>query len=157
MFISTLSQIWWFPLFKIVGFPFSKIWWFPLFKIVCFSLSKILCFPLAASFISQHTWAFILSSYVYASIWAFTPVLGWGSYGVEPYGTSCTIQWNRSKGFVTLMLLLCILLPVVIMKCCYGSVYVYLRKNRKSFKQPRSRASSNIKKREGYLLKVWHK
>ena len=33
--------------------------------------------------------------YAYSGIWALLPFLGWGGYNVEPYGTSCTLEWTR--------------------------------------------------------------
>lgn len=33
--------------------------------------------------------------WVYTFFWAFLPAFGFGTYGPEPYGTSCTINWYR--------------------------------------------------------------
>lgn len=109
---------------------------------------------ISAPFFSKHTNFFIIGSYVYACAWASFPMLGWGEYGVEAYGTSCTLKWTENRGFVTLMLISCIIFPVIIMKFCYGGVYLYLRRHCKAFRTDRSKMGSNVRKREGYLIKV---
>lgn len=108
----------------------------------------------SASSLSKYTKFFIIGSYVYACLWASLPLLGWGEYGVEPYGTSCTLKWTSDKEFVTLMLISCIILPVFVMKYCYGGVYLYLRRHCKKFRTDRSKTGNNIRKREEYLIKV---
>lgn len=108
----------------------------------------------SAPFFSKHTNFFIIGSYVYACAWASFPMLGWGEYGVEAYGTSCTLKWTENRGFVTLMLISCIIFPVIIMKFCYGGVYLYLRRHCKAFRTDRSKMGINVRKREGYLIKV---
>ena len=35
--------------------------------------------------------------YANSAIWSIGPILGWGSYGLEPYGTSCTLDWKVCK------------------------------------------------------------
>ena len=40
--------------------------------------------------------------YANSAIWSIGPILGWGSYGLEPYGTSCTLDWKvcTTKAFM---------------------------------------------------------
>lgn len=111
-------------------------------------------FYISASFLSKYTSLCIIGSYIYACMWASLPLLGWGQYGVEPYGTSCTLKWTANKGFVTVMLIACIIFPVVVMKCCYGGVYLYLRRHCRTFRTMRNKMGDNVRKREEYLIKV---
>lgn len=41
----------------------------------------------------RHVFVSIVLLWVYTLFWAFLPVFGFGNYGPEPYGTSCTISW----------------------------------------------------------------
>lgn len=121
---------------------------------MCVIERSLLSILFSAPFFSKHTNFFIIGSYVYACAWASFPMLGWGEYGVEAYGTSCTLKWTENRGFVTLMLISCIIFPVIIMKFCYGGVYLYLRRHCKAFRTDRSKMGINVRKREGYLIKV---
>ncbi|XP_062591798.1 opsin-5-like isoform X1 [Saccostrea cucullata] len=122
--------------------------------LMSFSRYIHVCKSSKSSSLSKYTNFFIIGSYVYACLWASLPLLGWGQYGVEPYGTSCTLKWTANKGFVTLMLILCIVFPVIVMKFCYGGVYLYLRRHCKAFRTVRSKTGDNIRKREEYLIKM---
>ncbi|XP_021358232.1 opsin-5-like [Mizuhopecten yessoensis] len=79
--------------------------------------------------LTKHTSVLVFFTYVYACIWSIPPFLGWGNYGVEPHGTSCTLNWSGSRSFVTVMLIMCIILPVVIMTFCYGRVLLFLKRS----------------------------
>ncbi|XP_022346175.1 visual pigment-like receptor peropsin [Crassostrea virginica] len=122
--------------------------------LMSFSRYVHVCKNSKSSSLSKYTKFFIIGSYVYACLWASLPLLGWGEYGVEPYGTSCTLKWTSDKEFVTLMLISCIILPVFVMKYCYGGVYLYLRRHCKKFRTDRSKTGNNIRKREEYLIKM---
>lgn len=41
----------------------------------------------------RHISLSIVLVWVYTFFWAFLPTFGFGTYGPEPYGTSCTINW----------------------------------------------------------------
>uniref|UniRef100_A0A4W6DCK9 Opsin 8, group member b n=1 Tax=Lates calcarifer TaxID=8187 RepID=A0A4W6DCK9_LATCA len=38
-----------------------------------------------------------LWTWLYALIWALFPALGWGRYGPEPFGLSCSLAWGQMK------------------------------------------------------------
>nr|XP_003215417.1 PREDICTED: opsin-5 [Anolis carolinensis] len=67
----------------------------------------------------------IMLIWAYAVLWAILPLLGWGHYGPEPFGTSCTIAWgqfhNSQKGFAFIlsMFILCTFLPAITIIMCY--------------------------------------
>ncbi|XP_010221965.1 PREDICTED: opsin-5 [Tinamus guttatus] len=63
--------------------------------------------------------------WLYSLLWAILPLIGWGYYGPEPFGISCTIAWskfhNSSNGFsfILSMFLLCTVLPALTIVACY--------------------------------------
>ncbi|XP_065587172.1 opsin-5-like [Cyrtonyx montezumae] len=63
--------------------------------------------------------------WLYSLLWAILPLVGWGYYGPEPFGISCTIAWSKfhssSNGFsfILSMFLLCTVLPALTIIACY--------------------------------------
>lgn len=76
----------------------------------------------------------ITSIWLYALLWAIFPLVGWGHYGPEPFGISCTIAWsefqNSNNGFTFIlsMFLLCTITPAVIIITCYTTIAWKLHK-----------------------------
>ncbi|XP_063296914.1 opsin-5-like [Pelobates fuscus] len=72
--------------------------------------------------------------WLYALLWAIFPLLGWGRYGPEPFGISCTIAWadfqNSSNGssFIISMFTLCTLTPAITIIACYSRIAWKLHK-----------------------------
>ncbi|KAM4772192.1 opsin-5-like [Rhinophrynus dorsalis] len=72
--------------------------------------------------------------WLYALLWAVSPLLGWGSYGPEPFGTSCTIAWaefhNSLNGFsfILSMFIFCTITPAIAIITCYSSIVWKLHK-----------------------------
>ena len=78
--------------------------------------------------------------YANSAIWSIGPILGWGSYGLEPYGTSCTLDWKvcTPKAFmkneatnrlVTLVKHQLISLKGLMKRCIFSSCKCQLLKN----------------------------
>ncbi|XP_077567380.1 opsin 8, group member b [Stigmatopora nigra] len=69
-------------------------------------------------------------SWLYALFWALLPVLGWGRYGPEPFGLSCSLAWGRLRrqdsSFVVAMFSFNLALPAAVIICCYFSIAVKL-------------------------------
>ncbi|XP_073349630.1 opsin 8, group member a [Pagrus major] len=63
--------------------------------------------------------------WLYASLWALFPLLGWGSYGPEPFGLACSIDWTgygeslNHATFIMTLSILCTFLP------CLAIVFTY--------------------------------
>uniref|UniRef100_A0A8D0HLU6 G-protein coupled receptors family 1 profile domain-containing protein n=1 Tax=Sphenodon punctatus TaxID=8508 RepID=A0A8D0HLU6_SPHPU len=63
--------------------------------------------------------------WLYSLLWAILPLLGWGYYGTEPFGISCTIAWNEfhnssnGSSFIISMFVLCTILPALTITTCY--------------------------------------
>ncbi|XP_016087651.1 uncharacterized protein [Sinocyclocheilus grahami] len=66
----------------------------------------------------------------YTLFWASLPVFGFGSYGPEPFGTSCTINWWRMKSslndrvYIYLILSLCFGLPTFTIITSYLAILI---------------------------------
>ncbi|OPJ73686.1 opsin-5 [Patagioenas fasciata monilis] len=79
-----------------------------------------------SSKITKNAVRFVITSiWLYSLLWAILPLVGWGYYGPEPFGISCTIAWskfhNSSNGFsfILSMFLLCTVLPALTIVACY--------------------------------------
>ncbi|XP_018425859.1 PREDICTED: opsin-5-like [Nanorana parkeri] len=72
--------------------------------------------------------------WLYALLWAIFPLVGWGHYGPEPFGVSCTIAWaefqNSTNGFsfIVSMFLLCTVTPAATIITCYSRIAWKLHK-----------------------------
>ncbi|XP_028253561.1 opsin 8, group member b [Parambassis ranga] len=69
-------------------------------------------------------------TWLYALIWALFPILGWGRYGPEPFGLSCSLAWGQLKhegvSFVISMFSFNLVIPTVIIICCYFGIAIKL-------------------------------
>ncbi|XP_065819892.1 opsin 8, group member b [Labrus bergylta] len=68
--------------------------------------------------------------WLYALIWAMFPILGWGRYGPEPFGLSCSLAWGQMKtegfSFVISMFTLNLVTPSFIIFGCYFGITINL-------------------------------
>ncbi|XP_012722095.2 opsin-5-like [Fundulus heteroclitus] len=71
-----------------------------------------------------------LWTWLYALIWALFPILGWGRYGPEPFGLSCSLAWGQMKhegfSFVISLFSMNLLMPSVIIIGCYLGIAIRL-------------------------------
>ena len=66
--------------------------------------------------------------YLNALIWAICPLLGWGHYGIEPFGLVCSIDWSRpSYSYILCIFLFVFLLPLTLMLVCYSRIFIMVR------------------------------
>ncbi|XP_063775560.1 opsin-5-like [Pseudophryne corroboree] len=79
--------------------------------------------------------------WIYALLWALLPLVGWGHYGPEPFGVSCTIAWaefhDSTSGFsfILSMFVLCTMAPAITVVTCYIRIAWKLHK---AYKEIRS-------------------
>ncbi|KAF7657304.1 hypothetical protein LDENG_00029150, partial [Lucifuga dentata] len=69
--------------------------------------------------------------WVYTLLWALFPVLGWGRYGPELFGLSCSIAWGQlinagDFSFIISLFSFNLVVPSVIITCCYFSITIKL-------------------------------
>ncbi|XP_040204364.1 opsin-5-like [Rana temporaria] len=82
----------------------------------------------------QAIYILIAGIWLYALLWAIFPLVGWGHYGPEPFGISCTIAWaefqNSTNGFsfIISMFILCTIAPAVTIITCYTRIVWKLHK-----------------------------
>ncbi|XP_071779433.1 opsin 8, group member b [Centroberyx gerrardi] len=71
-----------------------------------------------------------LWTWMYALLWALFPILGWGRYGPEPFGLSCSLAWgdmkNKGFSFVISMFSFNLVMPSVIIIFCYFGIAIKL-------------------------------
>ncbi|XP_054900143.1 opsin 8, group member b [Poeciliopsis prolifica] len=83
-------------------------------------------------------------TWLYALVWALFPILGWGRYGPEPFGLSCSLAWGQMKhegfSFVVSLFSVNLLAPSVIIAFCYFGIairlYVTYKKSASSSRVP---------------------
>ncbi|XP_045202610.1 opsin-5-like [Mercenaria mercenaria] len=95
----------------------------------------------------------LILPYVYALVWSSLPLSGWGSYSLESYGTSCTIQWNENRAFITMMSLFCIFTPSVIIFFAYSLILLKCRTSHRNVREWQRR-SRKMSRKEFFLIKI---
>ena len=64
--------------------------------------------------------------YTHSLIITCMPLLGWSSYVIESFGTSCSIDWTSNSdaavSYYCTILLCCYLLHVVVFAYCYSNI-----------------------------------
>ncbi|XP_064196337.1 opsin-5 [Anguilla rostrata] len=76
----------------------------------------------------HHAFLAMVFTWLYASFWATMPLVGWGNYAPEPFGTSCTLDWwlaqasASGQSFVMCILFFCLIFPTVIIVFSYAKI-----------------------------------
>ncbi|KAK7494090.1 hypothetical protein BaRGS_00014748, partial [Batillaria attramentaria] len=103
--------------------------------LACMSLSRLLSITQPNTARNHGTMiatTLILFTVLYASFWSICPLIGWGSYDLEPYHTSCTLKWDYpDRSFVTATFIGCLALPASIMSLSYGYITLVAFRTRK--------------------------
>lgn len=64
---------------------------------------------------------------VLALMFAVAPLLGFGSYGLEPHGTGCGLDWRHTDdldvSYITTITIFCFFLPIAVIAFCYQRIY----------------------------------
>ncbi|XP_031760459.1 opsin-5-like [Xenopus tropicalis] len=100
------------------------------------------CFPVYGNRFGHKQGCFLVAcAWLYAAIFAFSPLLHWGEYGAEPYGTACCIDWyssNKSRvamSYTTTLFVLCFVIPCGIIITSYTLILVTVKDSRKAVEQ----------------------
>lgn len=91
--------------------------------------------------------------YFYALIWSAIPLGGVGSYALESYGTSCTLQWDENRVYITLMSSFCIATPAAVISLTYVFILLKCRKSSRNVRIWKTRAQK-MSAKDSYLIKV---
>ncbi|XP_034006701.1 opsin 8, group member a [Trematomus bernacchii] len=83
----------------------------------------------------RRTIGFVISGiWLYSGLWAVLPLMGWGSYGPEPFGISCSIDWTgygmslNHSTFIIAMSVLCTFVPCLVILFTYFGIAWKLHK-----------------------------
>uniref|UniRef100_W5KS89 Opsin-5 n=1 Tax=Astyanax mexicanus TaxID=7994 RepID=W5KS89_ASTMX len=85
----------------------------------------------------HHAMLSLLFIWLYAAFWATMPLVGWGSYAPEPFGTSCTLNWwlaqasVAGQSFVMSILFFCLVLPTVVIVFSYVRIIIKVKASAK--------------------------
>ncbi|KAI7807042.1 putative histamine H2 receptor-like [Triplophysa rosa] len=91
---------------------------------------KICSFQYGQWLEKRHASLSISLVWLYTVFWASLPVFGFGSYGPEPFGISCTINWWRMKSslndrvYIFLILTLCFGVPTLTIITSYAAIII---------------------------------
>ncbi|KAI3374903.1 hypothetical protein L3Q82_021438, partial [Scortum barcoo] len=114
-----------------------------LLSMVCFV--KV-CYPLYGNrFNSVHGRLLIACGWVYALLFACSPLAYWGKYGPEPYGTACCIDWRLSnqhttaRSYTVVLFIFCYILPCCVIVASYTGILVTVHASRKNMEKHASR------------------
>ncbi|XP_008290925.1 opsin-5-like [Stegastes partitus] len=94
---------------------------------------KICCLRYGQWIERRHVFWSIALVWVYIVFWASLPAVGFGSYGPEPYGLSCTINWWRIRTsvndriYILLILTLCFGFPTLTIISSYVFILLTVR------------------------------
>ncbi|XP_076593522.1 opsin 9 [Chaetodon auriga] len=113
---------------------------------------KICCLRYGQWIERRHVSLSIALMWVYTLFWALLPAFGFGSYGPEPYGTSCTINWWRMRSslndriYIFLILTFCFGFPTLTIITSYLAILLTVyRSNRTLASIPSSSVSHTNK------------
>ncbi|XP_067839889.1 opsin-5 [Heptranchias perlo] len=87
--------------------------------------------------------------WLYAAFWATIPLIGWGDYAPEPFGTSCTLNWWLAQAsvdgqvFILSILFFCLVLPIAIIVFSYVKIIAKVRSSAKEVARFNSTIQSN--------------
>ncbi|XP_010896146.3 opsin 7, group member a [Esox lucius] len=100
------------------------------------------CYPLYGNrFGADHGRVLIVCAWVYALVFACSPLLHWGAYGPEPYGTACCIDWQRSnwdilaRSYTVALFVGCYILPCCVITSSYTQILFTVRESRRAVEQ----------------------
>nr|KAG5700557.1 hypothetical protein BaRGS_015353 [Batillaria attramentaria] len=126
--ISTFSHRWIFGqtgcvINGFLGFFFGIADIFVL-SLLSFTRFLCVCCPMTFSRLTKcKVLLSLLAALSLAGFWALCPLVGWGVYGPEPFGTSCTLDWAApDRSYVTCVFMVCLALPLTVMTVSYGSI-----------------------------------
>ncbi|XP_051887625.1 opsin-5-like [Pristis pectinata] len=100
------------------------------------------CYPAYGNRItSEYTCLLLICAWAYASIFAISPLVKWGHYGPEPYGTACCIDWkapnsdSHAMSYIIALFVFCYILPCGIIMISYTLILLTVKGSRRAVQQ----------------------
>ncbi|XP_053323871.1 opsin-5-like [Spea bombifrons] len=97
------------------------------------------CFPTCGNRLDRRLGCILVAcAWAFAGIFAFCPLLHWGEYGVEPYGTACCIDWYSSNinkvamSYTIALFLVCFILPCGIIITSFTLILITVKESWKA-------------------------
>ncbi|XP_073488865.1 opsin-5-like [Aquarana catesbeiana] len=97
------------------------------------------CFPTYGNrFGHKHGSILICCAWAYSALFATSPLIHWGDYGTEPYGTACCIDWRSSNvsqaamSYIIALFVFCFLIPCGIIITSFTLILITLKVSRKA-------------------------
>ncbi|XP_037772698.1 opsin-5-like [Penaeus monodon] len=91
--------------------------------------------PYGRSLSADHIKIILIGIYLYSLFWALLPLTSIGSYEVEPFGTSCTLNWadpsNAGRLYIIAAVLVVVIIPCLVIIWCYVKIFLLVRRNQK--------------------------
>ncbi|KAL2089409.1 hypothetical protein ACEWY4_014097 [Coilia grayii] len=92
-------------------------------------------------FSHRHGSVLAVCAWCYALVFACSPLVRWGSFGPEPYGTACCIDWGRSsreplaRSYTLALFLCCYALPCTLIGSSYTLILLTMRHSQRALCQ----------------------
>ena len=94
--------------------------------VMLFQLTSSISFSSGRKLTTRFTIYVLLAAWAFSFIWTAAPLIGWSRYVLEPFGTSCSLDWtsrdlgNKTYIYGSLIFLYCF--PLGVMVVCYFKV-----------------------------------
>ncbi|XP_051508522.1 opsin 7, group member c [Myxocyprinus asiaticus] len=110
------------------------------------ALSSVCCLKVCLpnygnKFSSSHARVMVVAVWCYAFVFAVGPLLHWGSFGPEPYGTACCINWYTpfhdplAMSYIISLFIFCYVLPCTIIILSYTFILLTVKGSRQAVQQ----------------------
>ncbi|XP_062871851.1 opsin 7, group member b [Trichomycterus rosablanca] len=102
---------------------------------------KVCCPNYGSKFSSSHAVLLVVGVWCYSAVFAVGPVLGWGQYTYEPYGTACCIDWFAPResalamSYIVCLFFFCYVVPCTIIFLSYAFILVTVRGSQQAVRQ----------------------
>ncbi|XP_069507362.1 opsin-5-like [Ambystoma mexicanum] len=100
------------------------------------------CYPgYGNKFSPTHARILLLCVWAYAFVFATAPLADWGSYGPEPYGTACCIDWkasnkeNKAISYTIALFVFCYIIPCTLILISYALILLTVKGSRRAVRQ----------------------
>ncbi|ESO95664.1 hypothetical protein LOTGIDRAFT_116468, partial [Lottia gigantea] len=97
--------------------------------LMCISIYRyiMICRPENRKYLNdRNTKRVLICIWTHALTWTGLPLLGWGGYALEPFGTSCSLDWAngeyRNVTYLVCTIIVCYIIHVIVIGYCYKHV-----------------------------------